>query len=78
MNPERTIHYMLWQLKQCKRLKLRRGKDHHKTKLTEDQVKEIRRLHSEQNISTYELSYQFDVGQSNIWNIVNRKTWKEI
>lgn len=78
MKPERTIFFMLFQLRQCKRLKLRRGKDHHKTKLTEDQVKEIRRLHSEEKISTYELSYQFDVGQSNIWNIVNFKSWKHL
>lgn len=78
MKHERTIFYMLFQLRQCRRLKLRRGKDHHKAKLTEAQVKEIRRLHTEEKISTYELSYQFDVGQSNIWNIVNRKIWKEI
>lgn len=80
MKPERTIFYMLWQLKQCRSLKLRRGKDHHKAKLTEEQVREIRRLHAEDKVknNTYELSYQFDVEQGHISNIVNRKSWKHL
>lgn len=45
------------------------------TKLTADDVAEIRRLYT-LGLTTYELAVMFDVSQPNIWNIVTNRTWK--
>jgi hypothetical protein len=47
-------------------------------KLTEAQVKEIRRLHSEYGWGRLRLSRKFDVGKTTIEKIIKRITWKDV
>jgi hypothetical protein len=51
-----------------------RGSKHGNSKLTEEQVKWIRRLYK-RGSTTREIAEIFSVTQSNIWYIVLRKTW---
>jgi len=46
-------------------------------KLTEKNVKEIRRL-DKQGVSRRELATRFDTSLSNIYLVVNGKTWKNV
>lgn len=48
------------------------------SKLTEDQVLEIRKRHKEEKLSTYKLANIYKVSQALIWYAVNNKTWKHI
>lgn len=47
-------------------------------KLTEDKVREIRRLHSTGEYSHSQLGKLFDIGKRNITQIVNYRTWKHV
>jgi len=47
-------------------------------KLTEDQVREIRRLYATGEFSLQELALQFGLSKGEIWRIVRRKTWKHV
>ncbi len=49
-----------------------------RTKLTVDQVQEIRRLHAKDNITQVELARQFNVHPSTISAIINRRNWKDV
>lgn len=51
----------------------RQGANNGMTKLTVEQVLEIRELYPK--LSQNELSRKFSIAQSQIWAIVNRKTW---
>lgn len=53
------------------------GEKNHLSKLTEQEVIEIRRLRS-QGIGRNELADRFGVTGNNIWCIVARKSWKHI
>lgn len=48
------------------------------TKLTADQVREIRRLHREQRFTHPQLARLFDVGPTHISSIVNYRYWKDV
>ena len=50
-----------------------RGEDAHKSKLTEEQVIEIRKL--TQTMSQHKLGTKYGVSQKAIWFIINRKNW---
>ena len=54
------------------------GEDNGNSKLTLDNVKEIRKLYEETKVTQKELSEIFKVGKSTIGYIVNYKTWKEL
>ena len=54
-----------------------RGSGHKRARLVEDEVLEIRRLWAA-GTSGMELSRQFGVGSSTIYNIVHRRTWTHI
>jgi len=58
----------------CHKLKTRKEK----AKLTEVEVKEIRRLYETEKISTYKLAKIFSISRRSIYNILNRKEWKDI
>jgi len=47
-------------------------------KLTERQVREIRRLHSEEKISQIRLSERFGVSNGQINKIVKRTRWRHV
>lgn len=53
------------------------GIKHHMAKLTENEVREIRRLYAD-GTSQISLAEQFNSDQTNISMIVNRKTWRHI
>lgn len=54
----------------------RRGKDKPESRLTEDQIREIRSLYPQ--YSQGKLAKMFGVVQPQIWSIVNRKQWKHV
>lgn len=55
-----------------------RGSRNGRTNLTEDSVREIRRLYAKGGISQQRLSEMFQVGQTRISSIVRRETWKHV
>lgn len=55
-----------------------RGESSGLSKLTDEQVAQIRRLYVPGKISQYALAKKFSVAVSNINNIVHRKTWTHI
>ncbi len=58
-------------------LRPRRGEDHPNAKLTEEDVRTIRRLHAA-GVSILEISYQYRVGPSTVYSIVMRTSWCHI
>lgn len=54
-----------------------RGSQCPSSKLTEGQVREIRRM-SASGVSNRALGIQFNVGHRNVWHIVKGKTWKHV
>lgn len=61
----------------CKRVSPR-GSAHYLAKLTEDDVREIRRLDATGNFSYPELALRFGVNKQGICKIVLRQTWKHV
>lgn len=59
------------------KLSAHRGENNISSKLNESNILEIRRLYFEK-ISQRKLAKTFNISKSNIFNIVNRKTWKHI
>lgn len=55
-----------------------RGETSTKSKLTEIQVREIRKRLEDENISCYKVAKYFKVSQNCIWNIKRRNSWKHI
>lgn len=55
-----------------------KGSDHGRSKLTEKEVIEIRRIKKDLGLSNSELALKFNVKSSNISIIINRKSWKHI
>jgi hypothetical protein len=55
-----------------------KGESHYGAKLTEENVREIRRLYATGNFTQAELGLQFGVSKAAICDIVRRKTWKHI
>jgi len=54
------------------------GAAHWNAKLTEDQVREIRRLYATENFTQQELALKFGVSRRMVSDIVRRKTWKHV
>lgn len=53
-----------------------RGVRHHKAKLTEEQIKEIRLKHSNHQIPQKQIADEYGVGQPQISRILSRTHWK--
>lgn len=53
------------------------GENHFASKLTEKDVKNIRRL-GKNGMSQMDLSRQYGISQSNVWSILKDKTWKHL
>jgi hypothetical protein len=58
--------------------KARRGEENHWSRLTEDEVREIRRLYATGNWRQVDLGAKFRTPQTNISAIVRRKNWTHI
>lgn len=57
----------------------KRGSLHHKAKLTETQVREIREKYAAGNTSYWKLAMEYDIDSSDtIGRIVRRLTWTHI
>lgn len=54
------------------------GENHGRAKLTERDVRRIRRKYATGRYTQAELADAFRVSESNIWSIVKHKTWKHI
>jgi len=55
-----------------------RGIAHGRAKLTEDDVREVRRLYATGKFTQRELALKFDVSQMIVYRIVRRKAWKHV
>lgn len=58
--------------------KIARGENQGLSKITEEQVREIRRMYGSGNYSKYRLGKLFNIDRRNITFIVDRKTWKHV
>jgi hypothetical protein len=47
-------------------------------KLSEDNVREIRRLAAETDLTQKAIGEKFGITQGTVWNIINRKTWAHL
>ena len=54
------------------------GTNNPKAKLTENEVREIRKLYKNKKKNALELSKIYGVSRTNIYSIVNNKIWKEV
>jgi hypothetical protein len=57
---------------------LRRGVSHPRAKLTERQVKQIRRRYAKGGITMTQLAEQYGLEKSSVRNLIRRKTWKHL
>lgn len=55
-----------------------RGSEHSMTSLTEDDVREIRRLYDSKEMRTPALGRKYGLTRQAAWMIVNRRTWKHV
>lgn len=53
-----------------------KGEKHHKSKVTESEVQEIRRRYAQGGISQRKLGKQYGISGDAVNKIVNFKTWK--
>ncbi len=65
--------------KHCRKLGLNPefGENHHRAKLTEDSVRQIRKLYKE-GVSTAKLSEMFGIAKPNIFHVWKRNSWKHV
>jgi hypothetical protein len=56
----------------------RRGVNHYKATLTEEQVINMRKDHSEENVSYKELATKYNIKLINVYNIISRNSWKHV
>lgn len=57
---------------------VRRGVAHHWSKVTEEQVIEMRRLHASKAISVAAMSRIYRMSERNAWSIIRREIWTHI
>lgn len=55
-----------------------RGEAHHSCKLSDDDVREIRRLRAEENLTYQKIAERFNVTKENIGSIIRRQTRKDV
>tara|TARA_R110001632_G_scaffold155803_1_gene273950 strand:+ start:155 stop:538 length:384 start_codon:yes stop_codon:yes gene_type:complete len=54
------------------------GEKHHNSKVTKEQVLEIRKKYSNGEISQYKLAKMFGISRGGIYDIIKRKTWTHL
>lgn len=54
------------------------GEDSGKARLTNEEVFEIRRLHSIEGMKAPQIARMFDTGERNVHHIINRQSWTHI
>jgi hypothetical protein len=64
--------------KRCHQVEHGAGRHLRRTKLTEDQVRDIRARYDAGSANQTELAREYGVGHQNIWHIVRRKTWRNV
>lgn len=57
---------------------VRRGEQHHKAKITEDDVRIIRRMYDTDGVPTNKIAEMFGLHHSTAWKIACRKSWKHV
>ena len=75
---ENYIHAIKNDLINQSRITRHRGINHHKTKLNEQQVKEIYKLAIHDNIKMVDIAERYNISPSNVKNIKNKITWKHL
>jgi len=55
----------------------RRGVEHHNVRLTESEVREMRRLHAE-GVSRFDIAPRFGITAAHVWQIIARKRWAHV
>jgi len=60
------------------RKKISKGESNGMSDLKEKEVLEIRKIHKENNFTNKYIANKYNVSQSNISSIINRKSWKHI
>lgn len=53
------------------------GEAHYAAKLTEQDVRDIRELHTD-GLSTYKLGAMYKMSNVAIWNIIKRNSWRHV
>lgn len=54
------------------------GERHGMSKMTDDDVRELRRSYAAHEASQPELAKRFGITQSSVWAIVHRRTWRHV
>ena len=69
-----------WQTKkqQSDTLKLPKGSAHYKAKLTEIDVKVIRRAYAAGLCTQRDIASEYNISKYTVWNILKKKTWKHV
>lgn len=55
-----------------------RGEDQHLAKLTEDDVREMRKMYEETDLDCKDIAKRFNVGHSAAWRAITKRTWKHV
>lgn len=55
-----------------------KGEAHHHAKLTEDQVREIRRRATDEHVSAYRLARDFGVSEATAARVIKRQSWAHV
>lgn len=56
----------------------KRGEESAVSKLTENDVKEIRSLYSSGNYSQNDLAKKYNISQTTVWRVINRTNWQHV
>ena len=54
------------------------GETNPNSKLSEAQVREIRRLYHEVGVPQIDIAYKYSISTTNVYKIICRKSWKHI
>lgn len=62
----------------CKNNRQQKGTQVKQAKLTENQIFDIRKIHTNKELNQYQIAKKFNVSQSVISEIISRKAWKHV
>lgn len=75
---ENTAHSIKTGLTDFSKINYRKGEGASSSKMTNEDVKELREMYDTGEFSLKELSIYFDISITTVWNIAKRKTWTHI
>lgn len=75
---ENTEHSIETGLTDFSKFNYSRGEATSKSKMTNEDVKELREMYDTGELTLRELSIYFNISITTVWNIVKRKTWTHI